>query len=245
VSPLVRSLVVLALLAVAPGAGGRAGEALPAWTSSAARGEIVVHVFRRGLLSGLAHDHHFVATDWQATAWFDPASPTSVRVELVVTAGSLRDRQEALSAEEREQVRRRAAGPDTLDAVRFPEVRFAGWRLAPIGQARDPREQVLEGSLQGALTVRGVERPLALPVRVSGDGAGWRVTGSVRFKQSDFGITPFSGFLGTVSVHDQVAVEYDLRLEPEGVQADPSGSPRYIPAAEPRRPPRRPEEAGP
>jgi polyisoprenoid-binding protein YceI len=49
---------------------------------------------------------------------------------------------------------------------------------------------------------------------VTAEGDGWRVRGGVKFKQSDFGITPFSGFLGTIAVHDEVEVALDLLLTP-------------------------------
>lgn len=51
-------------------------------------------------------------------------------------------------------------------------------------------------------------------MRASREGAGWRASGTLRFLQSDFGIEPYSGFLGTIAVQDEVQVEFDLFLAP-------------------------------
>jgi polyisoprenoid-binding protein YceI len=188
----------LLLLLVMLGAAGSAQAEPATWTASTGNGRIVVHVYKRGLLSGLAHDHHFSATDWRATAVLDPAEPGLARVEVVVAAGSLRDQQAALSKQERDKVNGRTAGPETLDAARYPEIRFVADRL--------------DGDLIGTLSLHGVSRPLTVPVQATREGERWRVKGAARIKQSEFGIEPYSGFAGTVAVHDEVVIEFELLI---------------------------------
>jgi polyisoprenoid-binding protein YceI len=72
----------------------------------------------------------------------------------------------------------------------------------------------LDGELAGTLSLHGQQRALVAPLHAVREGDGWRVTGSVRFKQSEFGIEPYSGFAGTVGVRDEVQVEYDLVMAP-------------------------------
>jgi polyisoprenoid-binding protein YceI len=195
------------------------------WTASTGSGHIVVHVYKRGLFSGLAHDHHFSATDWRVTAVLDPGAPGLARVEVVVAAASLRDQQAALTEKDRDKVNGRAAGPETLDAARYPEIRFVADRLAVVGPAPSGPEGALDGDLVGTLSMHGVSRPLKVPVHATRDGERWRVTGSARLKQSQFGIEPFSGFAGTVAVHDEAVIEFDLQLGPAPIQprVPPSG----------------------
>ncbi len=183
------------------------------WVADLKRSELVVHVLKKGLLSGVAHDHHFAAMDWRATARLDPAQPSEARFEVIVAAGSLRDRQPAISAKDLEKVNAQAAGSDGLDARRYPEIRFVS--MAPVrgGGSAGPEGRI-EGELAGTLSLHGRERPLSVRVAASRDGDGWRARGSARFKQSDFGIEPYSGFLGTIAVHDEVEVAYDLVLRP-------------------------------
>ena len=207
--------MALAATAAAP---IRVPGAAPTWTADPGRSRIVVHVLKKGLLSGLAHDHHFEATAFRATAAADESGSRLASLEVVVRASSLRDRQPDLSPGDRAKVEAQAAGEDVLDAERFPEIRFAATTQGAVGVAL-PAAGEAAGTLPGALTLRGQERPIAVPVRASREGGGWRATGAVRFRQSDFGIEPYSGFLGTIAVHDEVEAEWDLLL----VERQPGG----------------------
>lgn len=211
----------LALLLVALGPTVAAGAEPVSWTARTGQSRIVVHVTKRGLFSGLAHDHHFSATDWKATAVLGPGASSLVRVEVVVSASSLRDRQEALSEGDRAKVNLRAAGPETLDAARFPEIRFVADGVNLSLPASALPERSLDGELVGTLSLHGRQRPLTVPVHATRDGDGWRIKGAARFKQSEFAIEPFSGFGGTVAVHDEVVVEYDLVMGPGPEHAAP------------------------
>lgn len=184
------------------------------WTADAARSRITVHVFKKGLFSGLAHDHHFVPGRWHATAIFDDASPSSTHVEVIVAADSLGDEQPALSPKDREKVDRQAAGPEVLDAQRYPEIRFVSNALQPTRETPGRRDDGVRGALTGTLSFHGQERPLSIPLVATKEGNGWRARGAVTFKQSDFGIRPFSGFAGTIAVRDELKLEYDLLLVP-------------------------------
>lgn len=66
--------------------------------------------------------------------------------------------------------------------------------------------------VQGDLDLRGRTRPVAFALDAGHDG---RLTGSVRFKQSDWGIKPFSALFGTLKVADEVEVGIDATLPVE------------------------------
>src|SRR4029079_2720433 len=63
--------------------------------------------------------------------------------------------------------------------------------------------------VRGDLHPRGDTRPVALHLDKDDDG---RLTGSIRFKQSDWGIKPFSALFGTLKVADEVEVDVDAKL---------------------------------
>lgn len=195
-------LVVLVLAA--------AGPARPAeWKADEAASRVVVHVFRSGVLGGLAHDHHFVPAEWSASASFEPDRLEEVRGEVIVRADSLRDNQDKLSASDREKVERQVAR-EVLEAERFPEVRFeiAGFKRAPQGSGG------IRGTLEGTLNLHGATRPLAIPIEVTEREGGFTVRGRAAFRRSEFGIRTPSAALGTISVKDKVEVELDLALVP-------------------------------
>lgn len=97
-----------------------------------------------------------------------------------------------------------------LEAERFPSITFRLDGLAgewgPAGATRfDAR---------GAFTIHGVERARNFPVAIERSSAGGlAVRGELTFLQTEHGIEPHST-LGLVRVHDEVRIEWDLRLQP-------------------------------
>src|SRR5512138_2011026 len=104
------ALPLLTLLATAtPGAAAPAGGRFEAHPT----GEGVrIHVAKRGVLSGFAHDHDFEVTRWRGTAEVPDGDPARASLELVLEAGSLRDREQGLSSGDRRKVDAQAAGPE-------------------------------------------------------------------------------------------------------------------------------------
>jgi polyisoprenoid-binding protein YceI len=78
------------------------------------------------------------------------------------------------------------------------------------------------GALAGSLTLAGTTRPLRLEVARTGP-ASYHATGSVR--QTDFGIKPYTAFLGALKVSDTVRVSVDVEL-PDGGLNGPAGPDR-------------------
>jgi polyisoprenoid-binding protein YceI len=171
--------------------------------------QFVIRADRRGLLSAFAHDHQFTPARWQAEADFDPARPQELRVEVRVDAATLHDHVARLSEANRRYVDRETASPEVLDAQRYPEIKFHGESAS----ARREGDR-LEGVLHGALSLHGTTRPLDVPFHARADAPGYRVSGSVRFRQTDFGMTPFSRAGGTISVDDEIQVDFELVLVP-------------------------------
>jgi polyisoprenoid-binding protein YceI len=171
--------------------------------------QFVIRADRRGLLSALAHDHQFTPARWQAEADFDPERPQKLRVDVRVDAATLHDHVARLSQGARTYVDRETVGPEVLDAQRYPEILFHGESAS----ARRDGDR-LEGVLHGALTLHGTTRPLDVPFHARADAPGYRVSGSVRFRQTDFGMVPFSRAGGAFSVDDEIQVDFELLLVP-------------------------------
>ncbi|HET8539623.1 MAG TPA: YceI family protein [Anaeromyxobacter sp.] len=202
-----RTLAALALaaLAAAPAADPGRLEAGPA------DGSLRVHVAKRGAFSMFAHDHDFEVTRWSATARLPEGDPARAAIEVVLSAGSLRDRQRKLSDADRRKVDAQAAGPEVLDAGKFPEIT---WRAERATLDAGGEGGQVRGTLHGELTVRGRTRPVDAAFEAARQGGGWTVRGKARFPQSAFGIRPFRGFGGTVGVKDEVEVSFAFTLRP-------------------------------
>jgi polyisoprenoid-binding protein YceI len=73
---------------------------------------------------------------------------------------------------------------------------------------------VYELELRGELTIRGVARPLTLPLRVELAEDRLIARGRTSLRQSDFGIKPIS-VAGVVKVKDELAIEFEVVGRPE------------------------------
>jgi polyisoprenoid-binding protein YceI len=163
-------------------------------------GRITLRTFRDGLAAQAGHDLTIDAMRWSAELVVgEDGSPESLKATvdmgaLVVRSGSgglkpLTDRDKREIAVTARKV---------LVADRFPEATF----VATTFQA-DPDGS--SGTISGTLTLAGKSGPLDL--RVSAAAGVYRATATVR--QTDFGIKPYTGFLGALKVRDTVEVEIE------------------------------------
>lgn len=125
---------------------------------------------------------------------FWPDFPTQSELDLVIETGSidLNDRFRT------DFVRGRA----WLSVERHPRARYSLSRLTP-GDAPDVF------FVDGALTIKGVERPFRIPVTITFDGDLARAQGVLRFDRADFNIGDRSASL-FVDLGDDVEVRFDL-----------------------------------
>jgi len=172
---------------------------------------LTLRTTKAGPLGGLAHDHRFVPERWRAAVSFQADRLAPTEVEVVVDAASLHDHEPRLKERSRADVDETAAGPEVLDARRFPQIRYHGRAEGPLRAAADGG---LEGVLHGTLTLHGASGPLDVPFHVRADGGAYRASGVVSFRQTAFGMRPYSTALGTIGVDDLVRLEFDLVLRP-------------------------------
>ncbi len=103
---------------------------------------------------------------------------------------------------------------ELLESAQQKQITFAWSTFEP--QSVDTEKQLVVGTARGKLTIRGVERDLAMPVKVSVD-ASKRVgiEGEAKIKLTDFGIEPPSQ-LGMISVEDELRIWISLRARTLG-----------------------------
>ena len=167
-------------------------------------GRITLQTRRDGLAAQAGHDLTIEAPAWAGelvlAADLSPVSLV-VKVEvgaLVVLSGSgglrpLTDRDKREIAVTARKV---------LSADRHPELTFTAtaFEADPDGAG---------GTIAGTLSLAGQSRTQRLQVSQTAPGH-YRATTTVR--QTDFGIKPYSGFLGALKVSDPVGVEVELDL---------------------------------
>ncbi|MCE7006841.1 YceI family protein [Kibdelosporangium philippinense] len=85
-----------------------------------------------------------------------------------------------------------------LDTERHPEITFTSTKITANGD---------NGTVDGTLSLHGRDRPLTLSVGHPSENV-YTATGSVI--QSEYGIKPYSAFLGALKLADSVSIEAEV-----------------------------------
>ena len=158
-----------------------------------ARSKLTIHVEKSGLFSAFAHNHVIEAPI--ASGQLDTEKRI---VSLSFNTKEMKVLDEGIKESERADIDQTMKGDKVLDVARFPEIRFVSSAITP--QDHD-RFQV-----HGDLSLHGVTKPVELPVSF----ANGRYTGSIKMKQTDFGIAPVSIAGGTVKVKDVIEIVFEI-----------------------------------
>jgi len=158
-----------------------------------AASKLTVHVYKTGLFSGFAHDHTVSAPIASGHLDLEKRS-----VELSFRAQDMKVEDPGVKDSERADVESTMKSDKVLDAATFPEISFTSTQI----DETSPDHFLVHGSL----ALHGVTRPIEFPVELS-DG---KYSGSVKLKQTDFGITPIKIAGGTVRVKDVIDITFEI-----------------------------------
>jgi polyisoprenoid-binding protein YceI len=167
-------------------------------------GRIILRTFRDGLAAQAGHDLTIEAVRWSGELDVaEDLTPVSLTVKIDLGALVVRDGTGGIKPlSDRDKREIAVSARKVLSADRYPEATFSTTRFdhAPDGAG---------GTIEGTLTLAGQSRPERLTVSQPGPGQ-YRATAKVR--QRDFGIKPYSAFLGSLKVADEVQVDIELDL---------------------------------
>ena len=163
-------------------------------TLGPADGTLTVRTGRAGAIKRVGHDLLLEVTEWEGTLDDSALSLTADARSFKVVEGT--GGMTTLGDEER------AAIVQSID-----EEVLEGGTIAftSTSVARDGDELRVEGELD----LLGTTRPLAFTLTLESE----RLTGEVAFKQSDWGMKPFSTLFGTLKVADEVRVAIDAKVQ--------------------------------
>lgn len=200
-----RPIAVLAgcLVAAAALAGLQArGAALRTFQIDPARSRVVIDVGKAGLLSFAAgHAHEVEARTVQGSVLFDPEVPLASVVRMQFDSASLRVTGKGEPAADVPKVQEIMLSDRVLDVRRHPSIAFESTAVA--------RAAADTYTVTGRFTLRGITKPLSVPVKVQIAGDTLTATGKSTLKQSDYGITPIS-VAGVVKVKDELAISFSI-----------------------------------
>jgi polyisoprenoid-binding protein YceI len=173
-------------------------------------GRCLVHTYKEGLLSAVAHDLRLVCGSWSVTVDLESGqlvarfSTASISVESVMRNGQPVDGVlgrkdfDKIAATARDEVLRVRTWPEATFTAPLPEA--ARLALSASGGGSGAVR------LDGTLTLCGATRPIAVAVtRVTlASGAVWQAR--ARLHQPDFGIKPYTAMLGALKVKPELDV---------------------------------------
>lgn len=171
---------------------------MSAWTVDPSDGQLLVHTGVAGTAARMGHRLTIAAASWRATVqWRDDRPVAAV---LTVDAAALHVLEGAggltpLSGADK--LRATANMLKSIDAPRFPEIRFDATAVEPTGRGY---------RLAGMLAIHGVSRDRVVEVAVADLGESWRMSVRAEVRQSEFGVRPYSMLMGSLRVADQVTV---------------------------------------
>ncbi len=154
---------------------------------------LTVRVYKAGAFSAFGHEHAIRAPIQNGS--FDENKRS---VEFVVDARALRVVDSGVSDKDRIDIQNTMLGPKVLDSSQFREIRFHSTEVSGSGENR--------WTVHGDLTLHGQTHPVTVDVSRQEE----RYRGSVRLRQSEFGITPVTVAGGTIKVKDEIRVEFEI-----------------------------------
>ena len=173
--------------------------------------EVRLLVYRAGPLARFGHNHVIVgpargevwAGGTAAASGFLLEIPVeSLSVDPVAARGEEGEEFAAeVSDEARQSTREHMLGKEVLDAQRYPVIRVESIALS--GPRWNP-------SVVAGATLRGATHELHFPAAVLEHGDRLTVIASFTFRQSEFGIEPYSALGGGLRVADEVRVRVRL-----------------------------------
>jgi polyisoprenoid-binding protein YceI len=177
----------------------------------ARRSLLVIQVFKEGAAATLAHDHTVHATEVTGQVTADPAAPDSASVSVTIQTKTLVNddpqvrRQFGLDPivpeKDKKAVEESMKGDTQLDVEKYPTINFASTSVEKNGDKL---------TLVGDFTLHGVTKRIKMPIAVKIVDNTLTGDGKIRFLQSDYGIKPYSAFLGAVKNKDELVLNVHL-----------------------------------
>ena len=170
------------------------------WTMDASLGELLLHTDAAGRAARLGHDLTIAMTAWEAEVSWAENGPTAMELtvdvssfEVLKGSGGVK----SLSGPEKAIVRSNALG--ALDVKRYPTISFASNDI----------EKTTDGyRLTGSLDIHGTSKPRTIDLHTEDLGDAWRVSCESVIRQTEFGVKPYSLFMGSLKVADDVAMSF-------------------------------------
>jgi polyisoprenoid-binding protein YceI len=165
-------------------------------------GRVLVKTGRAGLAARAGHDLTIEITRWSARVTIPDDGVAAARVTAELDLGSLAVREGTGGAKPLTDKDRRDIAGTARKILGEGRASFTSAKVIPAAGSG--------GAIEGTLTLNGKTQPVRVQVTSPAPG---RYRGGATIKQTDFGITPYTGFFGALKLRDEIGVEVEADLD--------------------------------
>ena len=178
---------------------------LRTFTIDPVQSQIAATLLQEGWISQRYATHRVEVRGFSGNIQLAPQDETQVALTLEAEMRSLVNVDKGMSDLERREFHSLLQN-DVLTTAKFPTSKFAANSVSNVARAGAERSFTLNGEL----TLRGVTRRVAVPVKVTLSATELRAMGEAKFKQSDFDLKPFEKGLGMIKIGDEVKINFTI-----------------------------------
>ena len=174
------------------------------YTIDLSQSRVIAHLSQSGLIARRHPRHEVEVKDFNGKIEVSARDETEIEVEVEAQSRSLTNIDKTMSEFERGGFHN-VLRVSVLETEKFPTIKFKSISVTNVSSAGDHRKFTLNGDL----ILHGVTRRVDVQVDLGKmTDQELRATGEGTLKQSDFGIQPYEGGLGTIKIGDEVKVEF-------------------------------------
>jgi polyisoprenoid-binding protein YceI len=175
------------------------------YTIDLSKSRVTATLTQEGFISRRYPTHRVEVKNFSGKIEVSERDETRISVEVEAEAKSLTNADEGMSEFERREFHN-VLNNSVLESDKFPKIKFVS---ASVSDARKSGES-RSFTLNGDLTLRDATKRVSFPVTVTISKDQLRSTGDAVLKQTDFGIKPYSGKLGMISIGDEVKINFEI-----------------------------------
>ena len=175
------------------------------YTIDLSQSRVTATLTQEGFIARRYPTHRVEVKDFSGKVEVSEKDETQVAVEVEAEAKSLTNADEGMSEFERGEFHN-VLNNLVLESDKFPKIKFVSVSVSDARKSGETRAFTLNGDL----TLREATRRVSFPVTVTISKDQLRATGDAELKQTDFGITPYSGKLGMIRIGDEVKINFAI-----------------------------------
>ena len=165
--------------------------------------QIKLILTQQGLLAMKHPVHHVGVKKFSGKIIYSPKDETKVSITFEAETRSFENIDSEMGDFERKGFQD-ILHAKVLESDKYPKITFKSLSVSEVKSNGDQRSFTLSGDL----TLHGTTKRVTFPVNATIDKDVLRASGEAKLKQSDYGMVPYQGGLGTIKIADELKITF-------------------------------------